>query len=89
MKAIDQDEYAFMDLVLVAGDFDNRSPDHWDLFEKLEEKGLMDWWYGPISRETDARFPDEFQGEEIDPRVTERGRLAMVCYRLSRSDSGW
>jgi hypothetical protein len=84
MKTLTTKEYALLDCILRTGDFGSGDEGGLaDTFEALDERGLVDLFYGPISRELDAEEPDAPDyGEEADPCVTAQGRLAMLCYRL-------
>lgn len=87
MKTLSTREYDLLDEILRTGDFGDGDPGAWDVFDLLEEQGLVGWYYGSISRELDEALgpEDPDYGEEIDPCVTSQGQLAMVCYRLVRS----
>ncbi len=89
MKTLTAREYDLLDCILRTGDLPDLEESTWDLFEPLEDRGLVDWFYGPITREIhEAMDPDDpdyddVMGEELDPFVTTQGRLAMTCYRIA------
>jgi hypothetical protein len=83
MRGLTAAEFALLDEIARTGDFYGYRPgdpeEPFDLAEDLEERGLVGWYYGPLSRECEG-FLDE--DDELDPMVTPLGRTLMCAVRI-------
>jgi len=87
MKGLSQRERALLIEIRQTGDFGGHGSDDedWAAFDTLEDRGLVGWAYGPISRFLDEKFgPDDpDDGEPVDPVVTAFGLVALQCAQLA------
>lgn len=79
MRGLDPDELRLLREIVATGDFTDGGSSVVAVIDRVEERGLFRWWYGPRSRDLDAEFPGEYDGEEVDPAVTPLGRLVLAA----------
>jgi hypothetical protein len=85
VHALGDDQAALLEHVQQVGDYDHADEMTVDLAGDLWEAGLLTYVHGPVTRMLDERdgWDDEFFGIPVDPVVTARGQLALLCRRLA------